>query len=98
MVYRSAEVKSEIFVSFLINSVYCTGRLRADELVRDRLCSASVISWLASSQDKVTEICPIKLSPVIKGLQSLGRGRVYDPKLRRQDWPSSKSSSLYILF
>lgn len=41
-------------------------RWRADWLVRDRLCSASLISWLASSREGATEVCPIKLSPVFK--------------------------------
>ena len=48
-------------------------RLRADRLVRDRLCSASLISWLASSRDGATEVCPIKLSPVLKGPAVLGQ-------------------------
>lgn len=41
----------------------------------------SLISWLASSQDRATEVCPIKLSPVLKGPAVLGHRPLLWPKI-----------------
>lgn len=77
----SFSFKKKIYISCLLYQ-----RLRACWLVRDRLCSASLISWLASSWDGATEVCPIKLSPVLKGPAVLGQR----PRL----WPKIEETSL----
>lgn len=78
--------------------LYTVQEVESRALVRDQLCSASLISWLTSSQDRAKEVCPTKLSLVFKKApRALCRGHIYDPKLRWRVWNPSRPSGLCIL-
>lgn len=79
-IYKTAYVFFPI--SFCtIASCFLYKGLSADWLVREQLCSASLISWLASSRVGATEVCPIKLSPVLKYPAVLGQRPCLWPKI-----------------
>lgn len=62
-----------------------------------RLCSAPVISWLASSREAATQVCPIKPSPVLKRPEVFAREAAFMTQNRGDELgsPPEPSGSVY---
>lgn len=78
--------------------LYTVQEGESQTLVRDRLCSAPLISWLTSSRVRAKKrVQPSWALFLKRALRSLCRGHIYDPKLRRRVWAPSKTSGPCVL-
>lgn len=76
------------------DSADCTRGRRGERLGRERFL---VISWLASSREVATQVCPIKPSPVLKGPAVLGQEAAFMTQNRGDEpgSPPEASGSVY---